>query len=84
MNTIIKMEVPATDVKDWLSIVEQKLEELGFEGQFKELEESILSVVNPTIEAQSIGKVFFEDQILKELAKLHNEYQLGLEETRAN
>lgn len=34
------------------------------------LKESILSVINPTIEAQYAGNLAFQDQILGELARL--------------
>ncbi|XP_042951365.1 uncharacterized protein LOC122286598 [Carya illinoinensis] len=86
-NTIAKMEVEVADVKDRLDIMEQSLEELGLEGQSEVLKESILSIVNPTIEAHYARNIAFQDRVLGELARLQEqmeEHWLGLEETRAD
>lgn len=63
------------DVKDRLGIVEQSLEELGLEGQSVVFKESILSVVNPMIEAQCFSNVAFQDWVLGELAILQEQME---------
>ncbi|KAG6627028.1 hypothetical protein CIPAW_15G094100 [Carya illinoinensis] len=86
-NTVTRMEVAVADVRDWLDIVEQGLEELGLEGQSESLKESILSTINPTIEAQHVENVAFQDRVLGELTKLQGqmeEHRVGLEETKAD
>lgn len=52
--------------RDRIGIVEQSLEELGLKGQFEVLNESIRSVVNPTIEAQCVENVAFQGRVLGE------------------
>lgn len=72
-KTVAKMEVVMADVKDRFNIVEQSLEELGLEGQSEMLKDSILSVINPTIEAEYAGNLAFQDWILGELARLQEQ-----------
>ncbi|XP_042968946.1 uncharacterized protein LOC122301604 [Carya illinoinensis] len=86
-NTVTRMEVAVADVRDRLDIVEQGLEELGLEGQSESLKESILSTISPTIEAQRVENVAFQDRVLGELTKLQGQmedYRVGLEETKAD
>ncbi|KAG7979636.1 hypothetical protein I3843_05G140800 [Carya illinoinensis] len=86
-STVTRMEVAVADVRDRLDIVEQGMEELGLEGQSESLKESILSTIHPTIEAQRVENVAFQDRVLGELTKLHGqmeEYRVGLEETKAD
>ncbi|XP_042980003.1 uncharacterized protein LOC122310191 [Carya illinoinensis] len=75
-------------IEEWdQSHKEQSLEELGLEGKSESLKKSILSVINPTIKAQHVENVAFQDRVLRELTKLQEqmeEYRVSLEKTNAD